>query len=228
MKHLNLFERAAGFAAIAWLLLVGIISNTLLHHVLHALPLALLLPLARTRAVRLTAALVGYIWVFMLSAITPMVYDSLVRGYLLKTDNPDMWLAPAMSLIAGAWASLNLAALRPRGTKWFIAGGILLTPALALLYPAVHALAGFPLERVMEGRLLWALLLVFELAIVLIGPWYLFVRITGSRELQCTKRLVAWQVLFWLFFLACMVTGLLPALNPATSAPLKPIALMEF
>ncbi|MBN1534781.1 MAG: hypothetical protein JXA20_19070, partial [Spirochaetes bacterium] len=87
---LPLLERAAGIMAVAWLQLVGIISGTVLHHVLHALPLFVLLTIPRTRALRLTAALAGFIWVFMLSAITPMVHDSLVRGLIATSDNPDM------------------------------------------------------------------------------------------------------------------------------------------
>lgn len=222
--YLTLLERILCFAAIAWLLMVGIISNTVLHHILHALPIAVLLLVKRTRAVRLTAALVGFIWVFMLSAITPMVYDSLVRGFLFTSDNPDMWLAPVMSLLAGLWASLNLAVLRPRRVGWFIPGGFLITPALALLYPLVNSLFKIPVEHVIHGQPVWAILLAVELTAVLLGPWALFVHITGSRELKCGKRLVFWQILFWLFFLACMVIGLMPALNPSSSAPLKPVA----
>ncbi len=221
---LPVLERAACVAVIVWLQLVGIISNTVLHHVLHALPIALLLFVNRSRALHLTAALVGFIWVFMLSAITPMVYDSLVRGFLFSSNNHDMWLAPGLSLIAGLWLSLNLAVLRPRHAQWYIIGGLLLTPALALLYPAVNSLFKIPLERVIHGRLYWTILLMLELAAVLLGPWLLFVKLTGSRELKCNKRLVVWQLLFWLFFLACMVTGLLPAVNPGGSAPLKPVA----
>ena len=225
--YLPLLERVVCITAIAWLQIVGIISNTVPHHILHALPIAVLLLIRRTRAVRLTAALVGFIWVFMLSAITPMVYDSLVRGFLFTSDNPDMWLAPIMSLLAGLWTSLNLAVLKPRCTKWFILGGFLLTPVLAVLYPLVNSLFKVPIEHVIHGRLFWAILLAIELAVVLIGPWLLFVKITNSRELKCNQRLVFWQILFWLFFLACMVIGLMPALNPSSSTPLKPVAELK-
>ncbi|MBN1534780.1 MAG: hypothetical protein JXA20_19065, partial [Spirochaetes bacterium] len=133
----------------------------------------------------------------------------------------DMWLAPAMSILTGLWASLNLSALCPPRARWFIPAGLLITPFLATLYPAVNALFRIPLEQVIHGGYPWALLLAVELAAALAGPWLIFIRATGSRGLRCTRRLVAWQVFFWLFFLACMVIGLLPAVNPPTSDPLR-------
>lgn len=217
-------ERFACIAVILWLQLVGVMSNTVLHHVLHALPIAILSFVKPSRVLHLTAALAGFIWVLMPSAMTPMVCDSLVRGFFFNLDNHDMWLAPGLSLIAGLWLSLNHAKLCPRRAKWYILGGCLLTPALALLYPAVNFLFKIPLEHVIQGRISWAVLLVAEPAAVLLGRWVLFVKLTGSRYLKCGKKLFLWQVLFWLFFLACMGAWLLPYVNPGVSAPLTPVA----
>lgn len=226
-KYISPCELAAGVLAVLWLQLVGIMSGTVLHHVLHALPIVVLLPMRRTRAVRLTAALVGFIWVFMLSAITPMVHDSLFRGLLFSSGNPDMWLAPLMSLIAGIWAALNLAALNPRRIKWFLLGAVLATPLLAAAHPMVYHAFRVPIEKTVSGQPHWAVLLTAELVLVLAGPLFVFVKATKSRGLSITRQAVLWQALFWLFFMACMIIGLLPGLNPPTSAPLKRSAGIE-
>ncbi len=73
---------------------------------------------------------------------------------------------------------------------------------------------GNPGQKVMENRIPWMVLLALELVVVLTVPWTLVVRLTRRTDLRLDRRIVIWQALYWLFFLVCMITGLLPAVNP--------------
>ena len=98
--------------AVAWLQLVGVMTESILHHVVHAMPLAVLLFPRRSPRVRFTAALAAFAWIFMLSSVTPMIHMSLVEGVLFQPHPPPfVWLAPGMTLICAVWLALNLVLL---------------------------------------------------------------------------------------------------------------------
>ena len=215
---LSLAERIAGVAAVACLQVVGVMTDTVLHHVVHALPIVVLLPLRRTRVVRLTAALLGFMWILMLAGVTDELHKSLIRGDLFVSPRtPITWLVPIMVAISATWAALNLSLLRPtrRGLSWFVLGGLMLALALALVHPLLNAAFEVPLDRTDQGEYVWAFVLALELCVLALGPWWLAVRLTGSRHVAITRSAVLRQVAFWGFFLVCMVVGVIPALNPS-------------
>ncbi len=207
-----------GFCALAvvWLQVVGVVTETVVHHILHALPIAVLLPLPRSRAYRLTAALTGCAWIFMLAAMTPMIHHSIIEGYLLRYPELSYtWLAPSMAAISAIWMALNLTLLsgQPRQFGWFVLGSLALTPALALLHPLISAAFEKPLEATLQGHHLWALLLAIELPLVLALPWWLAVRLTAQRDIRFSVGTGLWQIGYWAFFFSCMVGGILPVFN---------------
>jgi hypothetical protein len=207
---------ALGVSCVIWLQVVGLVTGTVVHHILHALPIVVLLLPARTRWVRLTAALAGFAWIFMLAAMTPMVHDGLIRGQILtQSGEAHLWLAPIMALLSGIWMAINLSLLSaaPRRLPWFIAGSIGLIPLLAVIEPYIGMILIYPMERVIEGAYGWIFILIIEAAAVLIVPWWLAIRLTGAADLKVTWRVLLASAAYWSFFVACMVVGLLPAFN---------------
>jgi hypothetical protein len=70
-------ERVAGVLFVGWLQLVGV-----LHHILHALPVVVLLVLRPSAGRAVTGLLAGCLCVFLLAAVTPMIHDALILGYV--------------------------------------------------------------------------------------------------------------------------------------------------
>jgi len=209
-------ERGTCVAAVLWLQVVGVVTHSIIHHVVHALPLLLLVPLRRSRSVALTAALASFVWVFMLAAISPMVHYSLVRGYLVtRPEVPYTWLAPSMCVICAIWCAvaLTISSGKSHRFKWYVSGGLLLIPTFAALHPWATLPFEGPLDHVLRGAYLWATILVVELPLVLVGPWLVALWVSGARDIRITTSNALWQVTYWAFFLLCMVAGLLPALN---------------
>jgi hypothetical protein len=194
-----------GISLVLWLQVVGLITRTVLHHVLHALPLLLLVLLPRTRFVRWLSALTSYAWIFMLAVVTPELRLALGEGEGFRAA-----LAPVMAVLSAFWMALNLMLLSERiGGGWgCFLGSILLIPALMALNPYLMALFEIPLRRVLEGRAAWVGILVVELVLVLAIPWKLGLWLTGARDLRLTRRLLLQHAGFWAFFLACMIGGL--------------------
>nr|CAI78898.1 hypothetical protein fc141 [uncultured bacterium] len=64
-------------------------------------------------------------------------------------------------------------------------------------------------EEMFFANLLWAA------ALGLIGgAWLLAALARRRRDLQPNAAVLGWQAVFWVFFLACMIGGLLPVVNP--------------
>jgi len=209
-------ERGLTILAALWLQIVGVVTSSVLHHILHAAPIAILAILPRSRWVRHTAALTGFLWVFMLSAISPMISHMLHRGVVF--GEPGLaytWLAPTMLVISAAWSAVNIAILAgmPRGWPLFALGQLVLGVMLALGQPWVAPLYEVPLERLLVGNLAWAAVLAAEVPLTLVVPWWLVRLLTRQREPALTGKNALWQAVYWVGFAACMVLGLLPQLN---------------
>lgn len=211
---LRLGERLACVALVAWLQVVGVVTHSVVHHILHAAPVALLLLVPASAARHFTGVLAGYAWVFMLGVITSMLHNALIRGYVLTHPHiPYTWLAPVAAVLAVVWAALNAARLRqrPRLVVPVALLGLALIFLFAWAHPAWSSAVNYPVDRTLEGRYAWGLVVLLETAVALAVPAWAASRL--NRELKWTRRFVAWQVAYWVFFVAAMIAGLLPAFN---------------
>ncbi len=202
--------------AIIWLQLVGILDRTVVHHIFHSLPVLLLLFLPKTPLTRLLSVLTAFAWIFMLSIVTPMLNNAIIRGYLISRSNLSYtWLSTGMALISAIWMAENLTLLSGKKSNFilFAAGSIILIPVLAFIQPYISLVFGIPLSRTLNGQYLWSLIFLAELPAVLFLPWWIAVKITHNNVLSMLKGKVLYQVLYWVFFLTSMIIGLLPALN---------------
>jgi hypothetical protein len=212
-RWLRAGERVACAVLIGWLQVVGVRTHSVVHHILHAAPLVVLLVAPASAARHFTGLLAGYLWVFMLGVVSPMLYNALIRGYLFNLSQPYIWLAPVAAVLAVVWAAAN-AAMLARRPRWFapaVLAGLGLTVLFAWAHPYLSAAFEYPLDRTLDGGYAWALVLLLETAVVLAVPGWCAFRL--SRELRVTRSFVAWQVAYWVFFVAAMVAGLLPAVN---------------
>src|SRR5262249_10160190 len=115
-------ERIACILLIGWLQVVGVRTGSVVHHLLHAAPLALLLVVPASPARPFTGLLAGHLGVFMLGVVSPMLHNALILGYILtRPEVPYTWLAPVAAILAAAWAAGN-AALLARRPRWFAPG----------------------------------------------------------------------------------------------------------
>ena len=209
-------ESAAGAVAAVWLQVVGIVSGTVVNDILHASPIVVLLPLPRTRIVRLTAAVLGLMWILLLACMTLTIYNSLILGW--RFSGPRLsytWLAPIMAAFSGVWAALNISLFRPT-TRWLsrlVVGGIMISIPLAMTYPFLTAAFEIPGQRSEQGKYIWAVVLAIEVFVLLTVPWVLAILLTGFKKAELTRRVVLWQIGFLVVFLVCMVAGLLPVFN---------------
>lgn len=204
-------ERISCALLIGWLQVVGVLTHSVLHHILHAAPLVLLLVVRPTPARHFTSLLAGYLWVFMLAVVTPMLHNALIRGCLFNLSQPYIWLAPVAAGLAAVWAAANFALLRRR-PMWFAPGvliGFALIGLFAWVHPYVSHAFEYPLDRTLAGEYHWALALLLETAVVLAVPSWCAFRL--SPDLQVTRAFVGRQIAYWVFFVAAMVAGLLPA-----------------
>lgn len=147
----------------------------------------------------------------MLAAVTPMVYESLILGYLFKLSKPYLWLAPVAALLAAIWSAANMALLR--GFRWFGTGtliGFSLIGLLAWAHPYLSAAFEYPLERTLAGDYPWILILLMETGVVLALPGWCALRL--SPQLRVTWAFIGWQVAYWVVFVTAMVVGLLPGI----------------
>jgi len=207
-------ERVAGGLLVGWLQVVGVVTHSVVHHILHALPLVVLLVVRSSPARSVTALLAGYLWVFMLAAVTPMLHNALILGWVVS--RPQLaytWLAPVAAGLAVVWAAANAWLLRP--SRWTLPVGVLvgtgLTLGLAAVHPYISTAFEYPLERTFAGEYWWAAVLLLETAVVLAVPAWGAFRL--GQLPRPTWRFAVWQVAFWVFFVAMMVAGLLPAFN---------------
>jgi len=213
-KRLLAFERLACILLIGWLQFVGIYGHSIVHHILHAAPVAVLLMVPLSPARHFTGLMAGFLWVFMLGVVSPMLYDSLIRGYLLtRPEIPYTWLAPVAALIAATWAAANFTLLARRH-RWF-APAILTAIGLIFLLAAIHPYFSmafeYPLEQTLAGHYAWGAVLLLETAIVLAVPGWTAFRL--SPDLRLSASFVRWQMAYWVFFVGAMVAGLLPVFN---------------
>jgi hypothetical protein len=210
------WERVLAIAAVVWLQIVGVITDSIIHHILHAVPIILLAALPRSQWVRHTAALAGFIWLFMLALVSPMVHHALTRGIAWTTGaGAYTWLAPGMALLCAIWSSLNIAILgrRPRAWATAAAGLILVTILFAGLQPWCAPAFEVPLQRVLDGRYSWLAVLLMEIPLVLAIPWVLLTWRTAPPRPRFTRKAAMAHAAYWLLFLLCMVAGLHPVFN---------------
>jgi len=209
-------ERLLAILAVLWLQVVGVITHSVLHHMLHAVPLVLLAAFPRGRWVRHTAALTGFVWLLMLALITPMLHHVLTDGVSWTLGaGASTWLAPVMAVLCAVWSSLHVALLCGRPRRWahVAAGLVIVTLLFALLQPWCAVVFEVPVQHVLAGRLRWLIVLCVEVPVVLVVPWVLLVRGTARPCPPLTPSAVIGQVAYWLVFVLCMVGGLHPALN---------------
>lgn len=207
-------ERLLAIAGVLWLQIVGVVTGTIAHHVLHAAPIVVLTVLHRSVCVRQTIALTGLAWIIMLALISPMIRETLLHGIVIgDRDRAFTWLAPGMTVISAAWAGLSIAILRHRVAEWawWVLALLFAAILMALAQPWVATWYEIPLQRILDGEILWFGVLLIEVTASLMLPWW-SLRLLTPRQ-PVTARGVCWQAAYWMFFLACMVLGLMPAVN---------------
>jgi hypothetical protein len=207
-------ERVACAAFVAWLQLVGVVTHSVLHHLLHAAPILLLLLLRPSPSRHFTGVLAGFAWVFMLAVVTPMIHNAIILGYAFThPERPYTWLAPVAAVLAAIWASLNLALLaqRPRLLLPTAPAGVGVIVLLAWVQPYISVAFEIPLERTLAGQYAWAIALLLQTAVVLALPAWLTFRL--SPALRLCASFAALQAAYWIFFVTAMVAGLLPVVN---------------
>jgi hypothetical protein len=213
-KQLLIFERIACAAFIIWLQVVGVRTYSIVHHILHAAPIALLLFIPQSPSRHFAGLLAGFLWVFMLGVITSMLHNSLILGYIITHSHiPYTWLAPIAAILAVIWAAANAALLsrKPRWLAWGLLVGIVLIGLFAWLHPYLTQAFNYPIYKVLGGQYLWVPILLLETTIVLALPSWCAFRL--SKDLRVTKKFIGWQLAYWAFFVAAMVAGLLPIFN---------------
>lgn len=203
---------ALAWANVAWLQIVGLQTHTVLHHVLHALPLALLAVLPRTRWIRHLAAMAGIMWVVMLSLLSPMIANTLRGGiHFGMRGLAYTWLAPVMLLLAAAWSAVNLALLGGRPSRWptWMLVIVALGAVLGWVQPVTVRFFEAPVTRALD-RDGPAYAPVVALATVLaLGIWFVVRAATAPPRPGVDRAVLAGHVGYWLLFLACMLAGLL-------------------
>jgi hypothetical protein len=214
LDRLRLVDRLIGTVMVLWLQVVGVITGTVVHHVLHSLPILLLVALPRSRWIRLTSVLASFAWIFMLAVVS----DNLMFSFRLALKGHlgiELWLAPVMALLSAGWLSVNLTLLRERENLFIPCTlvSIALIPVLTALNPLLMHFLSLPVQRVLEGKYIFMFVLLAELSAILVIPWQIATRFAGTPELRVTPGIALRQALYWFFFLTCMVTGLLPVLN---------------
>lgn len=205
-------ERALAWANVAWLQIVGLQTHTVLHHLLHALPLALLAVLPRTRWIRHLAAMAGLMWVVMLSLLSPMIANTLREGIPFGMRGlAYTWLAPVMLLLAAAWSAVNLGLLGGRPSRWpmWMLAIVVAGAVLGWVQPVSARFFETPVTRARD-RVAPAYAPVVALATVLaLGIWFVVRAATAPPRLGVDRAVLAGHVEYWLLFLLCMLAGLL-------------------
>jgi len=207
-------ERLTCAALIAWLQLVGVVTHSVVHHILHAAPLVPLLLLRSSPSRCFTGVLAGFAWVFMLAIVTPMLHHAIILGYAFThPERPYTWLAPVAALLAATWAAFNAALLNQCPRSVFAAGlvGIGLIVVLASVQPYGSVAFEVPLERTLAGQYAWAIALLLEAAVVLVFPAWCTFRLNPALRLSAS--FVGGQIAYWVCFVGAMVAGLLPVFN---------------
>lgn len=206
----------AGISVVVWLQVVGQVTHQVLHHVIHALPVVAILIAPKNRWVRLTRVLTGLLWVFMLSVITDMVHHAIIEAGLWNERGMFVWMAPVLAALCAVWVALNLTLLSEtvRRLPFFMVSSLALIPIFAAAQPVVSEMFTVPVERVVQGKSAWTIVLIIELVVLTAIPWHLAVRSTKRRDFRSSRRVRIWLAAYWSLFLACMIVGLLPVVNP--------------
>jgi hypothetical protein len=209
-------EIALGIFAIAWLQLVGVVTSTIVHHILHALPLAVIMLIPPGEWTRQLRALSAIAWIIMLAVITPMIHYAIREGITFSlSDYAFTWLAPGMVLISILWAAANIALLSNRMIYGMLAILVLTLLALggAFMQPMIADLYLMPIDRVIVGQWIWIAPLIILVPVTLGFPWLILYGLMTSPRPKLTRRSVIAQAAYWLFFLTCMIAGLHPSVN---------------
>ena len=216
MRGFSIAEIVICVALVLWIQVVGVVTERIATHVVHALPFVPFLVVRKTGWVRLTAVVACLFWIFALSLMSPMVRHSVVEGGLWRDAGLFPWLAPGVAFLCAVSAALNLAILAraPRACPLFLVGALLLIVALAMVRPAAHAVFTVPIAGVLTGRPVWVVALVVELVVGVALFWYATVRLTRRSDLRWTDRILLWQGLFWAFFVGCTALGVPHAAFP--------------
>ena len=209
IRALVILEAAVCLALILWIQVVGVVTERIATHVVHALPFVPLLILRKRSWVRATSVSVCLIWIFAMSLMSPMVRQAIVEGGLWRDGSLSTWLAPGVVLLCGLYAALNLTILAgsARRLPLFLSCVLLLIPSLALIRPAIHGLFTVPVSGVLTGHRQWVIVLVVEFAAALALFRYLTVRLARRTDLPLSGSVLVWQVIFWAFFVACTAVG---------------------
>lgn len=195
-------------AAVAWLQWVGVATATVLHHVLHALPIVVLLFLPRTTGRRATSAVAAFLWIFMLATMTDNLASSWRRIAAGDTGLLS-WLAPGMAAIAAAWLARDLARLDARRGRIgpYAIASIALPPILTMLHGAIGPLLLAPVERLLAGRAGCAAVVAIEAAALVLIAGAAVVRLTACGWRPRPAAAAGWTA-YWGLFAACMIGGL--------------------
>lgn len=204
-------ERALNGIAIVWLLVVGLTTHTIAHHVIHAIPLVVVAILPRGRRTWLMRAMSAYLWLFMLALMSPMIEEEILHGQLLRGGGEiQHWLAPMMALIACAWFAACVSLLT-RARFAFLAAFVLIaafTAALASAQTYLGPTMTTPVDELIAGNLNALAVVGLELVLALAAPWAILLRVAKLRP-SFGVREVTIQVAYWGAFVLCMLGGLL-------------------
>lgn len=204
-------ELALLWGGVLWLQVVGVVTGTVAHHILHTLPIGMLGIVRGGPWHRHTRAMAGLAWVLMLAVFTPMIWHVLTRGVVFSDPSLSYtWLAPSMVVIAAGWSAASLSALQGRPSRFPLLWCIIVLAGLGLagVQPLLSASIEEPVSRVVSGQLGWVPILMIEAAGIT-GLLWGVARIAAPRPRpQLSAKVVCAQLAYWVTFLACMIMGL--------------------
>lgn len=202
-------EHAATWCFVAWFLVVGVVTYTVVHHIIQAIPIVAIAVAPKSVWVRHTAAMAGMAWIVMLAMFSPMISIAMFEGVdFTRRDRAFTWLAPGMAILAAAWSSVHLALLGR--TRWWVWLGVLLAAGVVLgaAQPAVGLVLQVPLNQVFIGEFLWVPVLMLVAGIALLIPWSVARLATRKPRPRVTGGIIAMQAGYWTLFIVCVIGGI--------------------
>lgn len=211
LGRITALELAVLWCGVIWLQIVGLVTKTVLHHILHAIPLAVLGFIRGGYWTRHTRAMTGLAWVLMLSVFTPMIWHALSRG-IVFTDRTlaYTWLAVGMLIIAAGWSAVSIAALIAQPSRWFLVLFTILLAgcAMAVIQPFLGSFLELPVSRVLSGQTRWMPVLGVEVFLVAGLIWGIVRLAVRPPRPPITLVVSLAQIIYWIAFIACMIVGL--------------------
>lgn len=207
-KWESILELLSCLLLAVWLQVVGVVTDSVLHHLLHALPFLFLwlIPDASWRS--FTGALLGFAWIFMLGVVT----ENLSRAFQLFPDGlrTIAVLAPVTAALSSLFMSVCLSRLQNFHYAFlaFLPICFGLVPLFVVLRPVVSSGYAIALINVLNGSVFWGGILFLEMTLTLLIPGTIIYGIINNDALFLSRSAILYQVFFWTAFLGCMIGGL--------------------